>query len=206
MFQEAHDIGQLVARCLAGDDVAKAEFVNTYSESIRRGVAGTLARMAVQTPVRQDVEDIANDILVRLLADGCAKLAQVRDRQRLGAWLTVLTRNQTVDYVRRWAHRMEAQGLAVREEPNDSIQCPIDALIAEEALALAQRLLDELPAREKLVLSLYYLQGLKYAEIAAITGQNINTVATQIRRARERLRELFGAADSMEGASHASST
>lgn len=178
----------VIARCLKGDDVAKAEFLNRYSTAIQRGVATTLAQNSPHLPLRQDVEDIANDILVRLLANDCALMAQVRDRQRIGGWLSVLTRNHTLDYVRRYASRMRAYSGVMREEPAP-YPSPAEDMIQNEDAQYAQDLLASLPARDRLALSLFYLQGMKYTEIASITSQNINTVATQIRRARERLRE-----------------
>ena len=42
-----------------------------------------------------------------------------------------------------------------------------------------------------LVLDLYYLHQLKYAEIADVLGHNINTVSARIRRAKTKLRALL---------------
>lgn len=175
-----------------GDDVAKAEFLLAYGDFVRRVVAGKLATMSAHAPVRQDVEDIANDVLVRLLDNECSLLAQVRDRGRITAWLSRVARNFTVDYVRKWNNRMKAQGLVAREAEATFAPGPDAAVAREELLAAANALMAGLAPRERLVLELYYVHGMPYAEITQLTGLNINTVATQLRRARLRLREGAG--------------
>lgn len=149
-----------------GDDVAKAEFLLAYGDFVRRVVAGKLATMSAHAPVRQDVEDIANDVLVRLLDNECSLLAQVRDRGRITAWLSRVARNFTVDYVRKWNNRMKAQGLAVREAEATFAPGPDAAVAREELLAAAKALMAGLAPRERLVLELYYAHGMPYAEIA----------------------------------------
>lgn len=184
--------GEIIARCLSGDDVAKAEFLLAYGDFVRRVVAGKLAAMSAHPPVRQDVEDIANDVLVRLLDNECSLLAQVRDRGRITAWLSRVARNFTVDYVRKWNNRMKAQGLVAREAEVQFAPGPDVAVVDEELFAAARALVAGLAPRERLVLELYYVHGMPYAEIAQMTGLNINTVATQLRRARLRLRAGAG--------------
>ena len=197
--RERSVVSGLVARCLDGDDAAKAEFINTYGEFVRRAVARKLATLSAHPPVRQDVDDIANDILVRLLDNDCALLASIREHRSINAWLLVVCGNYTIDYVRRWSNRMRLQGAVAREEPAAYSPAPASALVEEEKQQAIATWLAELPDRDRIVLELYYTHGKKYAEIAETTGQNINTVATNIRRARARLRGVVMAADEMEG-------
>lgn len=194
----------LIARCLAGEDAARAEFINRHAEHVRRAVERKLASLSARPPVRQDVEDIANDVLVRLLENNCAALASVRDHRSITAWLTVVAGNYTVDYVRKWSHRVRVHtAAAAQEEPEAYGPGPDTALARDEAIQRLAALLVALPDRDRIILELYYIHGETYAEIAAITGRNINTVATQIRRAKERLRELLPADATAEGLGHA---
>lgn len=188
----------LIARCLDGDDAAKAEFINAYSEFVHRCVARKLASLSAHPPVRQDVEDIANDILVRLLEHDCAVLATIREHRSIHAWLLVVCGNFTIDYVRKWSRRMQMQIAMAREPAAEYTPTPAKAIAKDELRETLTGWLAALPDRERLVLELYYTHGKKYAEIAEITGQNINTVATNIRRARARLREV-ASAPGMEG-------
>jgi len=189
---------------LDGDDVAKAEFINEFSEFVRRAVARKLMTMSAHPPVRQDVEDIGNDILVRLLDNNCALMASVREQRSIHAWLLVVCGNFTIDYVRKWSSRMRLQNAVAREtavardEAETYTPTPVKSLISDELRQAMAGWLGQLSKRDRMVLELYYNHGKKYAEIAETTGQNIKTVATNIRRARIRLRGLVMAAD-MEG-------
>ena len=59
-------------------------------------------------------------------------------------------------------------------------------------MARVQGALDCLDECEKLVVTMYYIDQLKYAEISEVLRMNINTVATCIRRAKEKLRDALG--------------
>ena len=54
---------------------------------------------------------------------------------------------------------------------------------------LAQRLLAGLPPEQREAILLRYGQGLKYREIAAVTGQPLRTVQSRVRKALKTLRE-----------------
>ena len=58
-----------------------------------------------------------------------------------------------------------------------------------------RQMLESLTPREKLAIQLFFFDGLRYAEIAVVTQQNINTVAAQIRRAKVHLRDILTRTD-----------
>ena len=186
-------VTKLVAGCVAGDDAAKAAFVNEYADLIRRAIAGRLQELGADRPVFDDVEDMCNDLLERLLVDDCRRLASLKKPKSINAWLVSLSRHHVVDYLRKWSSRVRTRLALEREQQVGGIPeaNPAQAAMKEEQVALVGALLESLPARDRLVLDLYYLHGLKYAEIAELTGQNINTVAGQLRRGKLRLREAM---------------
>lgn len=53
----------------------------------------------------------------------------------------------------------------------------------------------ELPQRERQVVYLHYYEGYTAPEIGRLLGKNVNTVYTNLARARERLRERLGGED-----------
>lgn len=53
----------------------------------------------------------------------------------------------------------------------------------------------ELPQRERQVVYLHYFEGYTAPEIGRLLGKNVNTIYTNLARARERLRERLGGED-----------
>ena len=186
------EIGELVARCVAGDDEAKAQFFAEYHGLVRRAVAGKLAQATAPPVLRSDVEDICSSVFERVLSDNCHALARLRNARSVNAWLVTVAQNCVVDYMRRWSSRMRVDAIVAREEEEVYIPSPAEKVIAHERKARLDDRLAELGAEDRLALELYFLHELRYAEIAEMTGLNINTVSARIRRAKAKLRNLYG--------------
>ena len=187
--------GALVKQCVAGDAAAQALFIERYTELVRRAVLRGLACASEQTPLRRDADDVCNEVFSRILSDGCRRLLALRDAASLDAWLMVVARRCAADHVRGWQTEYRRRARAVHEPAADwsHLSMPSDATPATSAMARERseelrRRLEVLTDRERLSLDLYYFHGLRYAEIAEVTSQKINTVAAQLHRARKKLR------------------
>lgn len=69
----------------------------------------------------------------------------------------------------------------------------------DEAAAFVHELLAKLPPRDRLVLTLLYVEGLSIAEVAAQTGWTKTMVKAQSFRARGRARRLTAESDMSNG-------
>lgn len=71
----------------------------------------------------------------------------------------------------------------------------VDMVDDEELLARIRQVLDELPEKCREVCLLRFVEGYKYAEIAARLDMNENTVKAQLHRGMERLKQAFAMYD-----------
>ena len=71
----------------------------------------------------------------------------------------------------------------------------LDMVDDEELLACVRQVLDELPEKCREVCLLRFVEGYKYAEIAARLDMNENTVKAQLHRGMERLKQAFATYD-----------
>ena len=71
----------------------------------------------------------------------------------------------------------------------------VDMVDDEELLARVRQVLDELPEKCREVCLLRFVEGYKYAEIAARLDMNDNTVKAQLHRGMERLKQAFATYD-----------
>lgn len=181
---------ELITGCLAGDDAAKAKFVAQYQQLLMRAIANKLHEANASPPLRADVEDIANNVLMRLLEGNCKPLAAVRDATRLEPWLVAVARNATVDYVRKWGGTGRIHEYVVQEDRPAFGPSPETEAMAEEERQACRELVNALAPRDKVLLDLYYLHGASYGEIAGILGISVNAVSVGLHRAKQRLRAL----------------
>ena len=71
----------------------------------------------------------------------------------------------------------------------------VDMVDDEELLARVRQVLDELPEKCREVCLLRFVEGYKYAEIAARLDMNENAVKAQLHRGMERLKQAFATYD-----------
>ena len=172
----------LIRACIAGDGGAQARFFTRFQPLVERTVRYEFYKRGVYPSADADPEDIVNDVFTQLFADNCRRLEGLRDAARIDAWLMTVTRNRTLDTIRRAirqetvvATAEEAQTYETNAEPADHHD--------------AQRILAALEPVDRVILNLYFIEQLTYAEVAAALDMNPNTVSSRLRRARLKLRE-----------------
>lgn len=186
------EVAPLIARCIKGDDAAKAEFIAAYDDLLRRSVTRKL-RAAISGPeFENDIEDICHEVYIRLFRDDCAALAKLRQPRSIDSWLMTVSQNHVYSFLRKRKVQLASE-TSIASERSASYQESLEnrALI-DENLSIVQDKLAGLAVKDRLILQLYYLHDLKYSEIAETLSLNINTVASRLTRAKARLRERLG--------------
>ncbi|MCA1634323.1 MAG: sigma-70 family RNA polymerase sigma factor [Acidobacteria bacterium] len=158
----------LVAAVRGGDREAFARLYGLYSPMVH-GIL--LARVPYA-----EVGDLVQDVFLIAFR----KLGSLRDAERFGPWVAMITRNRALDFYRRARATEELhEELAHAERPT-----------AEAAEALeAIRALPE-AYRETLVLRL--VEGMTGPEIAARTGLQPASVRVNLHRGMKLLRQKLG--------------
>ena len=129
--------------------------------------------------VREDAEDLVQEALLRAYLG----LSRLRDPDRFGAWLCGIALNLAKMRVRRGA--LEARLVAER---------PMDGGFEERAFLHAVRdAVDILPAGQREVVLMHYVDDLPCDEIAAVLGSSPGAVRVRLHRARAQLREELAA-------------
>jgi RNA polymerase sigma-70 factor (ECF subfamily) len=146
------------------------------------GQARRVARAVLGDP--DDADDAAQDAFLSALV----KLAQYDPGRPFGPWLMRIVANAATDRRRRRAVR--------RAEPLDAglVGGGTRPDVAAQRAALAERLhaaLGELPARRRLAVTLFDVEGYSHAEIAQILRIPEGTVRSEVFHARRRLRVLL---------------
>lgn len=183
---------ELIRRCIAKDEAAWSEFLKAYGSCIYGSIVALLTRFSVQGP--EIAEDLFASVLEKLLMNDCAALRRFKGNSKVSTWLVSIARNKTYDYLR-----------SLKRKPTISLSTPIDdgedvlerviaadidldhnmevKLSVDEALAM-------LKPKDRLILKLHYVEGMKDREIGALLELSVDAVSARKSRALKQLRAL----------------
>jgi RNA polymerase sigma-70 factor (ECF subfamily) len=165
----------LVVRCQAGDEGAFAELVLRYDARLRYFV-----RKLVGDAHRAD--DLVQDVWL----DVHRHLARLNDPQAFRAWIYRIARDRAFGQLRK-AQRAEHPLGEIDVPDDDSAE---DSFSEEDAAAIHVAL-DRLPAEQREVLVLRFLEAMSYDEIARATGLAIGTVRSRLHYGKQTLRNYL---------------
>ena len=136
------------------------------------------ARSLTRDTLRAD--DLVHDTLVRALeADG-----SLRPDTNLRTWMMTVLHNVFIDDQRR--KRVEARHADVLVQMNEAVALP--AQEGQVRLAQIRRAFLTLPEEQRAALHLVTLEGMAYADAAAVLGIPIGTLMSRLGRGRAALR------------------
>jgi RNA polymerase sigma-70 factor (ECF subfamily) len=180
---------ELLQNCLNRQPAAWNHFVDRFLSLIYHSIHFTAhLRSARLNP--EDVEDIAAEILMQIIADDYKLLRQFRGHCSLATYLTVIARRICVHELNR---RQQVRESIKRGDIKDLTNLPAESEAIEkgqEKLDQVEWLLRKLSGKEQEIVRQYYLEGRTYEEISTDLGVPVNSIGSVLSRARERLREL----------------
>ncbi len=173
---------RLIDRLVAKDHAAWEEFVATYGGTVYSVAIATLERAGGFRS--HEIEDLTQDVFLHFLKDNCKAIANFRRKASLKTYVALVTRSRTLDLLRKKRpvplHQEAASAIPVADETG-----------RVDAKEDVDKLLTELPPRDKLILALFYREGKTYREIAEVLRIPDSSVGQTLARARARLKEKF---------------
>ena len=166
----------LIERWKAGDTRAATELVGRHADA--------LARFAVSSGEREEIEDLVQDTFVRAFAS----IDSFRGESSLRTWLFTIERRLMLD--RRRAERRQPTTVAV--EPSDAATeyDALDSMVAEEAESRVRQAVDALTPMQREIFLLRVEQGTSYRDIAAIVGTTEGAARVHYHNAMRAVKEF----------------
>lgn len=179
-------IDELVRRAIIGDGTAFTELWDSNIGALRAYLARNMKQLD-----HFYIEDV------------CSKTFEKAFRQigsydpslgQFDVWLKRIARNTAFDVIDQEARRQrgfvsieeDGRSLLVTETPED----PLDEVIRVEARSRTEQLIEDLSPLYRDIARMRLLDGMQYKEIADVTGLELNTVRTRIRRAKMMLEQM----------------
>ncbi|MBI1831122.1 MAG: sigma-70 family RNA polymerase sigma factor [Planctomycetes bacterium] len=176
----------LIKRCLHHEPGAWNDFVDRFLGLVYHVVQHT-ADMRSFTLNPDDKEDIAAQILLKVVENDYASLRQFRGKSSLASYLTVIARRTAVNEIADRAQVKEKEvgkpSEAITEEKPQPKREPVLDTLEEVG-----KLLKKLPPRERAVVRLFYIERKSYEEISKELNIPVNSIGAILARARKKLR------------------
>jgi RNA polymerase sigma-70 factor (ECF subfamily) len=175
------------------EDAARTLVEGLYSQII--------AIVRRHLPFRMDEDDLAQEVFAKLFAG----LHRYDARRPLENWASRVAINVCRDHLRRRACRPELRWADLNEGEQRAVEAVLESSdaapdeLAHDAHQVLYKVLDTLPADDRLVLTLLHLEGKSVEEIAALTGWSCVLVKLRAFRARRRLQKAVKALESGRG-------
>lgn len=154
--------GTVTAPSAPGERSSLAALFTAEESGLLRYAIGLVRRRSV-------AEELVQEAFLRLHGMGS-------EVQNPRAWLYRTVRNLGLNHLR--DHPREAELPAEPATPEASL--PVEKLGREEAVGTVRLLLAELPAEDRELIRLKYLDGLRYEEISKQTGLSVGNVGYRL--------------------------
>jgi RNA polymerase sigma-70 factor (ECF subfamily) len=175
---------ELVALCRENDHDAFTELVDRY----KNGIHWLVKRMVGSS----EHEDLTQEVFLRVYR----AIPSFRGESTFKTWVFRIARNLCLSELRKAGRRGEHVSLDEKGEEKIRDLLPESGSDAEKLLERRElsrhvrQLVGELPLQYRTVLTLFYVNRIRYEDIAEIMEIPLGTVKTHLHRARMRLRNL----------------
>ena len=161
--------------------MAKTDKFGRIVEDYAQGVYAHAHRMLGS---REEAEEAAQDVFLRIHRS----LGGFQGKAKISTWVWRITTNVCLS--RRESRRKSTPASldpeSAADVPDGSPDPERSFIVREESERLG-RMIASLPDREAAVITLYYMEGMDYKEIAGALDLPAGSVATALHRGRERL-------------------
>jgi RNA polymerase sigma-70 factor (ECF subfamily) len=172
------DDAALLARVQSGDESAMASLFDRYSK-----VVYSVALRVLRDP--SSAEDVLQEVFMQIWRNPDGFVAT---KGSLGGWLAVVSRNRSIDALRRKRPTEQVDDMALASNYNLANEAERNSLMEK-----ARSVIVLLPIEQRKTLEMAFFDGLTHSEIAEMTGDPLGTVKTRIRSALISLRKAFTA-------------
>jgi RNA polymerase sigma-70 factor (ECF subfamily) len=176
--QSSQDDATLLMLVKRGDEYAMATLFDRYSK-----VVYSVALRVLRDPA--SAEDVLQEIFMQIWRNPDSFVAT---RGSLGGWLAVVSRNRSIDALRRKRPSEQVEEMSLAAPFNLADEAERNTMMEK-----ARGVIHTLPVEQRKTLEMAFFDGLTHSEIAEMTGDPLGTVKTRIRSALSTLRKAFQA-------------
>lgn len=177
---------QIIDRCIRGEARAWEVLVREFGPAVHDAARFALRRV-LGSAHDDDVENVYQGVLLGLCDKDAHRLRLFQGRSSFKTWLTSVTVRFSLNYIRTEKRKGSLKYLSLDEAVADLPERDLPTEDSDDRERL-HHALDKIPPRERLILKLFYFDGLSYKSIAELLRIPMNSVSPLLIRAKESLR------------------
>jgi RNA polymerase sigma-70 factor, ECF subfamily len=183
----------LLEGLLRDDAESWQAFFGKYDRLIYRCITRVTTRFP-GVVTQEDVREIYANVVVNLLHRDKRKLRTYDPNRgsKLGSWIGLIAINTAYDFLRAASRQPVSDTLTEACDRPSSSEGPFERVVAREQLDHVARTLGGFSERDRLFITLYYLEERDPEEIADVMGISVKTVYTKKHKLRTRLCQRLG--------------
>jgi len=134
----------------------------------------------------EDLEEICQDVFLKVYE----KISEFNFQSKLSTWIATIAYRQAINHLRK--KKIELADLPDDEKFEERFIADtntVELIEEDEMESVVIKLIEKLPTHYRVVLTLYHLENMNYAEIGEATGMPEGTVKNYLFRARQLLKE-----------------
>jgi RNA polymerase sigma-70 factor, ECF subfamily len=170
------DDSSLLAQVQTGDEQAMASLYDRYFKLVY-----SVALRVLRDPPA--AEDVLQEVFMQIWRNPDSFTAA---RGSLGGWLAIVSRNRSIDTLRRKRPTVNVEDVPLASSYNLADEAETSSLMER-----ARGVIHKLPTEQRKTLEMAFFDGLTHSEISEMTGDPLGTVKTRIRSGLLTLRKAF---------------
>jgi len=130
-----------------------------------------------------DHNDVVQQVFYRILK----QVLRLREPEKLDSWVQTIAANTVYELLR----RRQVRRLFLKDLPTEAHADLVRDVEVRDLLLHTKALIERLPAKERIVFMLYYVEGRTLAEVAELGGYSLATAKRRIARSNRRFQLLL---------------
>jgi RNA polymerase sigma-70 factor (ECF subfamily) len=130
-----------------------------------------------------DHNDVVQQVFYRILKQG----VRIREPEKLDAWVQTVAVNAVYELLR----RRQVRRLFLRSTPPTAHADLVRDVEVRDVLLRTKTVIDQLPVKERMVFTLFFIEGRTLGEIAELSGYSHATAKRRLKRANRRFQYLL---------------
>ncbi|WP_036601018.1 RNA polymerase sigma factor [Olivibacter sitiensis] len=168
------DDNELIAMCLAGNDLGYTELYHKYAKSVYNSICRVISHTG-------EAEDILQEAFLLAFED----MERLQNVASFGAWIKRIAINRSISHLRK--RKIQFSDVEQVDKADEEVYDMEENILFDCKVEDIKKAIALLPDGYRTIVSLYLFEEIPQEEIGRMLGISHNTVRTQYHRAKKKI-------------------